>query len=300
MAVKKIKRDNIPVHANELRDNSGIRIKRLETLTGMPTHPQAGRMLEAHRDDHFIFIIQKAGSSKLMLDFAEVELKGPMLFFILPGQVHNYVDLRGYSGWFLAVESELIGDRFVPVFEEQRFGCQAVTVKDYHLLTLSLELLDTYLKAVAVPQRAPAVLQSMIQSVTGLIAGLYTDGSSAQNRLSGSQAAQLPARFRKLVAKHYITEKSPAAYADKLNLSLSYLNELVKKTTGFSVSYWIREQVLLESKRLLCYTTLDVKEIAYRIGYDDQAYFSRLFKKSVGRTPLDFRRGYRVLSNDPA
>ena len=87
--------------------------------------------------------------------------------------------------------------------------------------------------------------------------------------------------------------KSPAEYAAALNLSLSYLNEAVKACTGFAVSYWIQYEVILEAKRLLYHTDYNVKEIANELGYEDHAYFSRLFKKMVVQTPVEFRRRYR-------
>ena len=83
--------------------------------------------------------------------------------------------------------------------------------------------------------------------------------------------------------------KSPSEYADKLNLSTAYLNECVKNTTGYSVSYHIQQRVILEAKRLLYYSDKSVKEIAAELGYDDYPYFSRLFTKIAGITALAFR-----------
>lgn len=83
--------------------------------------------------------------------------------------------------------------------------------------------------------------------------------------------------------------KRPAAYAELLNVSVSYLNECVQKTSGQSVSRLIRERVVLEAKRLLYHSRKSVKEIAAELGYDDYSYFTRLFVKTVGLTPLTFR-----------
>ncbi|RZK91689.1 MAG: AraC family transcriptional regulator, partial [Hymenobacter sp.] len=70
----------------------------------------------------------------------------------------------------------------------------------------------------------------------------------------------------------------------------STLNAMLKQETGFSVSYWISHAIVLEAKRLLAYSTLDVKEIAALLGYADGPYFSRLFKKQAGVSPGAFRR----------
>jgi AraC family transcriptional regulator, transcriptional activator of pobA len=61
---------------------------------------------------------------------------------------------------------------------------------------------------------------------------------------------------------------------------------------GFNVTHWLMNEVMLEAKRLLIYSQANVKEIAYRLGYEDHAYFSRLFKKQTGLTPSGFRDDY--------
>lgn len=65
------------------------------------------------------------------------------------------------------------------------------------------------------------------------------------------------------------------------------------KITGFSVSHWIHHEIVLEAKRLLYHSEYSVKEIAHELGYEDHAYFSRLFKEVVRQTPGEFRRRYR-------
>jgi len=143
----------------------------------------------------------------MMLDFSEVELKGPMGFFILPGQVHHYRNLYQYSGWFLAVEAELVGERFVSIFEDQRFSRQDIAIKDSRVLDMVAGTVEHLLESVPPCSARPAVLHSMIQSFTGLLAGFYLEASPVKAGLTDTHSSQLPARFRKLVAKYYLTEK---------------------------------------------------------------------------------------------
>jgi len=100
--------------------------------------------------------------------------------------------------------------------------------------------------------------------------------------------------FRELLERDYMSVKRPAGYATKLNISVPYLNECVKETTGNSVSHYIQARIILEAKRLLYHSEKSVKEIASTLGFDDYAYFSRLFSKSTGVTPLAFRDKNRV------
>lgn len=78
-----------------------------------------------------------------------------------------------------------------------------------------------------------------------------------------------------------------------LNISEVYLNEAVKESTGISVGSYIRDLVIVQAKRKLAYTTMSAKEIAYALGYDDYPYFSKLFKKSTGKSLAEFRRNLK-------
>lgn len=71
---------------------------------------------------------------------------------------------------------------------------------------------------------------------------------------------------------------------------MSYLNDTVKAVTGFSLSYFIQQEILAEAQRLLFYTELSIKEIADRLGYEDPKYFIRFFGKGKGESPSLFRK----------
>jgi AraC-like DNA-binding protein len=93
--------------------------------------------------------------------------------------------------------------------------------------------------------------------------------------------------------RDFLTAKRPTEYAQKLNISTSYLNECVKYTTGHPVSFHLQQRVILEAKRFLYYSEKSVKEIADELGYDDYPYFSRLFTKVTGMSALAFRNKNR-------
>jgi AraC-like DNA-binding protein len=135
------------------------------------------------------------------------------------------------------------------------------------------------------------ILRSLLNSFIGKTACGYV--SMNENAQKHTRPIQIAHSFKQLLATNYKTEKRPLMYASMLNISESYLNEALKKVTGFSVSYWITHEIMLEARRLLYYSELNAKQIAHQLGYDDHTYFSRLFKNTTGNTPLGFRSTYR-------
>ncbi len=96
-----------------------------------------------------------------------------------------------------------------------------------------------------------------------------------------------------MVRQNYKTLKSPSEYAEKLNISRGYLTEAVREVTGKPAQHWIHQEILIEAKRLLAFTHLTIKQIAYELGYDDHTYFSRLFSKLEDESPSEFRNSNR-------
>jgi len=136
-----------------------------------------------------------------------------------------------------------------------------------------------------------SLLKDSCNALVALVISYYLEQTNPAGKLSRFEI--VTKAFRELLKHNYTTAKRPAAYAQKLNISTPYLNECVKNTTGYSVSYHIQQRVILEAKRLLYYSDTSVKEIATVLGYDDYPYFSRLFTKVTGITALAFRNKNR-------
>jgi AraC family transcriptional regulator, transcriptional activator of pobA len=78
--------------------------------------------------------------------------------------------------------------------------------------------------------------------------------------------------------------------AAELNLSARYLSDLLKQETGKTAIDLIHLHLISEAKHLLTNADQSVSQIAYGLGFENPPYFSRLFKKEVGKTPVEFRR----------
>ncbi len=77
--------------------------------------------------------------------------------------------------------------------------------------------------------------------------------------------------------------------ASELHLSPKYLSDLLKQETGKTSLELIHLYVISEAKNLLLTGEHSISEIAYKLGFDNPPYFSRLFKKEVGITPKEFK-----------
>ena len=78
--------------------------------------------------------------------------------------------------------------------------------------------------------------------------------------------------------------------AHLLHLSSSYFSSLFKKETGVNFSTYLSQVRIEESKKLLKNTNYTIMQIAMEVGFEDQSYFTKVFKNNTGLTPKEFRR----------
>lgn len=281
---------DIPLH--QLKERATIGLEMWRFYAGdMDDDDQAP--LGAHRDDHYIFFLVEEGSASLMIDFTEVVFHQQTLYYVLPGQVHQSLGYNEACGWFIAVDTMLVPPDYRKVFEGS-LALQQPHALNNDQMQQCRSLLEVLLQRFQETESVPfnlSVTHSLLQAFIGMVAGCYS--CAANPIVQSTRPMEIVQQFKRVLIDNIHTIKSPSAYADMLRVSESYLNESLKKVTGMSVSYWILNEVVLEAKRLLYYSELNVKEIAHKLGYDDHTYFSRIFKKSENITPLSFRASYR-------
>ncbi len=95
--------------------------------------------------------------------------------------------------------------------------------------------------------------------------------------------------FNFLVEQYFNVKHSVADYAKLLNKSPKTISNLFSKLGNKTPLNYIQDRKMLEAKRLLYYTEMQIQEIAYRIGYNDIQSFSRFFKKQEGVSPSRYR-----------
>ena len=107
------------------------------------------------------------------------------------------------------------------------------------------------------------------------------DETGVENRLCNS--------FIELVFKECDHSIQVSEYAGRLNVTAAHLYKIVKRFTGKTPLTWINEAIILEAKKMISIGELTISEVAEKVGINDPSYFSRLFKKQAGMTPVEFR-----------
>ncbi|OUL62405.1 AraC family transcriptional regulator [Flavobacterium sp. AJR] len=97
-------------------------------------------------------------------------------------------------------------------------------------------------------------------------------------------------KFKEILAKEFLRERSVGYYADSLNVTRKYLSEVIKKNSGKTASDWIDDFIVLEAKVLLQNKTLTINQISEMLNFSNQSVFGKFFKSSTGFSPLEYRK----------
>ena len=104
--------------------------------------------------------------------------------------------------------------------------------------------------------------------------------------------------FKLVVETHLTEQPSINTIAEKLALTTNSLYRIVKEYSGISPKDFLTNRLMIEAQRKLHYSNLSVKELAYELGFNDPDYFSRLFKKCIGKSISEVLENRQDLSRE--
>ncbi len=240
----------------------------------------------AHRDDYYVVALLTDGSAAVEVDFERIELTAGDVLIVSPWQVHRRPAGEQWQadGWMLAFSPEFLSEAEARALEEYSLSPRP--------LRPGREAVDDIVTLCAMFERNSgdeAVSGALALAIKSIVVSAIGESDSGVK----DRYVAITLRFRELIEAHLAMDKSPSAYASMMNISEVYLNEAVRKTTGLSAGAYLRSRVIVQAKRLLAYTSMSAKEIAYSLGYGDYAYFSRLFWKSVGVSPSEYAKNLK-------
>ncbi len=246
-----------------------------------------------HRDLNQVLLIER-GRVEARLDARVALLRAPAVILVPPGAVHSFRFQPETVGvvvsFAVTVADEL---RTVsPGLSEHLESCIAIVLDRAALRQTDLRPLAGMLLrefARSAPGRRLA-LRGTLAALLANLQRLLPDTSKAAAAVS-SRDRELVARFREQVEQRFRQRSALTDYAAVLQTSESRLRRACLAVTGQSPVDLVHLRLLLEAERQLRYTSMPVTQVAYHLGFEDPAYFSRFFTRRMGMSPRSFRRG---------
>ena len=242
----------------------------------------------------FQLVILRTGRVSVWLDETVTQMQAPCAVVVPSGVVHGFEFEPDTAGQVVTVADALVvamHDRSIrKQFKSLQMTPMAVDFSRDREQFARIEATLTHMeKEFQWPQPGRAAMLEWLFRVLLLIIRRQVDMQEVQSEIRGNRLDTFT-HFRQLVEDHYQEHWSIADYARQLAVTQQTLNRICRALTGKGALDIVQERLVLAARRHLIYTDASVEAIAYGLGFQDPAYFSRFFKRLAGMAPGQFRQ----------
>lgn len=288
----------VPVANNWYDPRTGAEPMQFQSLSLMTAS------YEPARTNYFTIYWIEAGSGSFWADATNHEFSARQLLFFLPYQHIRIMpddpvqaSVLQFHANFLCVETFHAETGCSGTLFNDPYGVPAVALDDRATSDV-LELLARIRREFE--DRHSAYLEALLACMKLLliVAARLKSAQCSGGALGGGDFRHpVLGPLRELIEKNYRELHSPSDYAALLHITMKAVGRCVREQLGKTLTDLIRERILTHAKWQLLHTLRPVKEIAAEVGFRDELYFSRLFKKATGVSPTFFREFETLIRN---
>ncbi len=244
---------------------------------------------ETHRHAYHEIIWFRYGTAVYVADGESVELPKHSLVSIPTACIHSIYPSRDCKATVIMFRAEFLQNALHRIFSKCSSSSILYTTEEQAAIIESYLGLLCYESGQA-DQYIPNALQYLLAAFIVKIDELRILQSMLKpHSLSKSEA--ILEQFAVLLEEKFYTEHRVSYYSKTIGVSARKLCEIVLIHTGKYVSQVIMDRVITEAKRMILVTDFSLKEIAFQLGFEEQSYFTKVFKRLTGITPTEFIPG---------
>jgi len=251
---------------------------------------------ELQRNTFSSVIWLKEGSGKLKIDFNEYEIQSPAVLFVSPFQPYRLEEAAEFKG----VVIDFHTDFFCLLKHQKEIAfCGLIFNNIYEppFITIAKEevaLFDLLLDQIKEEVKKVEIAQHEILVATLKVFMIHSSRIKLKQQVSPEISIPDNRQFilqnlKDAIDEHYVHKHSASDYAEVLNISPKSLAKITKTYFNKTLTDLISERIIIDAKRHLFMGSKSVKEIAFLLGFNDEYYFSRYFKKHTSVSPQAYR-----------
>lgn len=246
-----------------------------------------------HSHSYYQIIWFFEGSGTHEVDFKSHEIKDDTVLFITKDQIHAFDDDLSIQGRLIHFNESFFMhsdvDTFLKytLFNAEQNPCYSIDSETKEVARSYVSLIQAELDN-RNRFAQEDVLRFLLKSFLINLERIHQEGTEIELELHNPYKLKF-FRFKELVESNFAKGFSVGNYADLLHVSSKTLTTITKSVVSKSPAQIITERVILEAKRLLRFTTLQISEVAFRLGFEDDSYFIKYFKRNVGSSPGHYR-----------
>jgi AraC family transcriptional activator of pobA len=257
-------------------------------------------LIQPHRKANYFFVFVEKGSLTHKVDLNDLTITNGQLFFVLPNQIHSVPeqrkeDIECFKMSFDQNCLSLLPKQFSFLINPLNSQIISLDSDSRQRVKVLFEILNKILHSDNDQKDAEIILAHLNSLLTEFNNAYF---KSVAKEKSGTTKLSKYIEFQIAVEAHLTEQHSVNTIAGNLSVTTNNLYNIVKEFSGVSPKEFITNRLMLEAQRKLFYSETSVKELAYELGFTDPDYFSKLFKKSTGKSVTQFVESVQDLSGN--
>nr|WP_314491802.1 AraC family transcriptional regulator [uncultured Chryseobacterium sp.] len=241
---------------------------------------------DAHSHNFYILSFLYEGTIDHYSDFDNKSVSAPAILMLDIDQVHTHPEIGSckmisiaFSTDFISSETDYFLEKVTYLFSKSFLPISTAQLKELD------EIIEIESKEIKKEFPNEELIKALLNVLIIQCLAISDSIVSANDDDYG-----IYHDFKKLLNKNYRKQHQLNFYANELNITTAILNKNIKRSTFKTPKQLIDQHLLLEAKRILFWSKMSVKEVAYELGFETDSYFNHFFKKHIGETPKEFQR----------
>jgi AraC family transcriptional regulator, transcriptional activator of pobA len=256
-----------------------------------------------HFHDFYSVILFPKGKGTIRINNEAYPVQSQTVFLIKPGQMHSFEDIADNEGILLLFCQDFYVEEFSFIRLLDVFSCTTqingnicnpsvnLSEKEFSPVIEIIKSIGREYESCTHTNNSVIVIRSLLNIILIKICELF----EAKSGRSNNSDSILIHKLSNLVDSYFIKEHNLGFYTSAFNISEKHLNDICNNHFNCGLKKILQDRLMQEARKLLLSTEMSISEIAYKLNYEDNSYFTKAFRNKTNITPKKFREMHKKL-----
>ncbi len=254
-----------------------------------------------HAHDFYSIILFTEGTGRIEINNETYTVQPQTVCIVAPNQMHSFESLGNVEGIIFFFCQDFYVEEFSIIRLLNLYSYTSQTETNEHNSCISLsdsefEPISRILRSIQAEYElcsssgnSAIIIRSHLNIMLLKLSELF---SARSGKLNNNDSILIHS-LSHLIDSYFIQEQHLGFYTSAFNISESQLNNICHRHFNCGLKKILQNRLMQEARKLLLSSELSVSEIAYKLNFEDNSYFNKVFKNKTGLTPKRFRDLHR-------
>jgi AraC-like DNA-binding protein len=260
-------------------------------------------MRNGHIQDFYTIIFLTSGKGIIKINNVSYAISPKTICLIAPHQKHSFAGLEDAEGSVLFFCQDYYVEEFSYIRLLSVFSCTsqingdfcnpcfALPEKEFNDILDLTRSIDHEYEHYTPSNSSVTIIRSLLNILLLRLSDFY----EAKSNRSNKDSTILIHELSHLIDSSFIKEHHIGFYTSAFNISEKQLHDKCNRYFNCGLKKILMDRLMQEARKLLISTEMSISEISYKLNYDDNSYFNKVFKKETGLPPKKFRDIHKKL-----